>query len=518
MIGIGPDLPTLKDLTVPLDGYVRVSRVGDRAGESYISPDVQRRAIEAWAASRGVRVSIHEPEENVSGGTMDRPVFNRIMERIRDGRSGGLVVYKLDRFSRTMLGGLTTLQELAERQAVFASATEPLFDFTSADGRMFMQMNLMMAEYFRERTREGWATALGHAVDRGVHIAPTVPYGYVKAEGKRLAVAPAGRFVTEAFERRRSGWSYQRIAEWLNAEAPRRVDGRDWIAPTVERMLRRRVYTGVAHWGDRENLQAHEPLVDEATFQAVQRRVQTYSKARSGDDVALLHGIVRCAGCRFQMSRALNKSNGYHRQYYRCRVHRSSGRCLAPAAVRADRDDGLEAYVESVVLTELDRLQRTFVDVPDSAELEGALAALEAAQQDLDEMRLDTAARRRLGTRWLDFVEPYITAVEDAQARVDDVRAAAGGEPRIELTAEAYRAMPREARAAALREMIDCIFVRNVGGPRGPQAVPIDEERVRILWRGTGPSDLPAANRASKVVPWPWPCPMRSAEVADQAA
>jgi hypothetical protein len=53
--------------------------------------------------------------------------------------------------------------------------------------------------------------------------------------------------------------------------------------------------------------------------------------------------------------------------------------------------------------------------------------------------------------------------------------------------------------------MIDTVFVRSVGGPRGPQAIPLDHRRVRILWRGQGPSDLPASNKASTTVPWSWP-------------
>jgi hypothetical protein len=97
-------------------------------------------------------------------------------------------------------------------------------------------------------------------------------------------------------------------------------------------MVRRRVYLGVAHWGEQENRDAHTALVDPALWEAAQRRVHTYSKKLSTDEIALLHGIVRCAGCRFQMSRALNTGGGYRRRYYRCRVHRVSGQCLAPAA------------------------------------------------------------------------------------------------------------------------------------------------------------------------------------------
>src|SRR3954449_1868438 len=232
-------LPSLGDLELPIDGYIRVSRVGDRSGESYISPDLQRRSIEVWAAERGVEVIFHEPEENVSGGTMYRPVFNRLMDRIRTRESGGLVVWKLDRFARTLVGGLTTLNELTQRRALFASATEPLFDFTTADGRIFLQLNLMIAEYFRERTRESWQTSLTYAVGRGVHIAPVVPYGYDKDAGKRLVPNRAAPFVREAFERRAAGTPFPQIADWLNGAAPPRPDGRAWVANSVQRMVSR---------------------------------------------------------------------------------------------------------------------------------------------------------------------------------------------------------------------------------------------------------------------------------------
>jgi DNA invertase Pin-like site-specific DNA recombinase len=485
-----------------VDGYIRVSRVGDRSGESYISPDIQRTALESWADERRVELVVHEPEENVSGGTMDRPVFNQIMRRVRAKESGGIVVYKLDRFARMLVGGLTTLNELTDHRALFASATEPLFDFTTADGRIFLQMNLMMAEYFRERTKESWDASLTHAVRRGVHIAPDVGYGYAKDESKRLVPDGRAPFVRQAFEQRSRGWPYQRIADWLNADAPARFDHRAWTATTVERMLRRRVYLGVAHWGVHENRKAHPALVSEELWHAAQGKVHHYSKKRTSEDIALLHGIVRCAGCRFLMSRALNTSGGYRRQYYRCRVHRVSGTCPAPAAVRADRHDGLEAYVEAVVCRELDRRARSFVEVSDSEAMAVALAQLDEARDDLETMRRDTTARRRLGSLWLSFVEPLVEAVAVAEQRVDELRSSRAAPSLSGLTADAYRSLPREERAAVLGAMIGCVFARNVGGPRGPQAIPVDERRARILWRGQAPADLPARNKPSTVASW----------------
>jgi recombinase-like zinc beta ribbon protein/recombinase len=150
----------------------------------------------------------------------------------------------------------------------------------------------------------------------------------------------------------------------------------------VARTLRRRVYLGLAHWGVHENRNAHPALVSEELWHAAQEKVHRYSKKRISEEIALLHGIVRCAGCRFLMSRALNTSGGYRRQYYRCRVHRVSGTCAAPAAIRADRDDGLEAYVEAVVCRELDRRARSYVEVSDSEAMASALAQLDEARDD----------------------------------------------------------------------------------------------------------------------------------------
>ena len=80
-----------------LDAYIRVSKVAGRSGESFISPTIQRERIEAWAQLNGAEVTWHEPELDVSGGTMRRPVFDRILERVRNHETDGVIVAKLDR-------------------------------------------------------------------------------------------------------------------------------------------------------------------------------------------------------------------------------------------------------------------------------------------------------------------------------------------------------------------------------------------------------------------------------------
>jgi accessory colonization factor AcfC len=86
--------------------------------------------------------------------------------------------------------------------------------------------------------------------------------------------------------------------------------------------------------------------------------------------------------------------------------------------------------------------------------------------------------------------------VQDAEAFVDELTVgqdtAASG-----LISDAYRAMSRRERIAALRQTIDVVFVRKTGGPTGRNTPPLDSWRVWVLWRGQAPSYLPSANRPS---------------------
>jgi site-specific DNA recombinase len=78
----------VKQSALRLDAYIRVSKVAGRSGESFISPEVQREHIESWAKLNGALLNWHEPELDVSGGPMRRPVFDQVMERVRRGETG----------------------------------------------------------------------------------------------------------------------------------------------------------------------------------------------------------------------------------------------------------------------------------------------------------------------------------------------------------------------------------------------------------------------------------------------
>lgn len=469
---------------LPLSGYVRVSSVAGREGE-IISPDVQEQAIRGWADRASTAVTIEPHELNVSGGPMDRPVFNEIMEKVRTGKSGGIVVYKLDRFARSLLGAITTLAELGAHDAVLASATEPELDYTTPAGRAFLQQMFVFAEFTRSTLKESWATAQRSAIERGIHISPTGYLGYDVGLDRRLVPNEQAPIVVDVFHRRGAGESWGSISEWLNEVAPK--EQTIWTGATVQRLCSKRVYRGEAsryveqdvdNRGAIVNPSAHPALVTEEQWQAAQMDPRIATGGPNGS-LPLLSSLIRCAGCRYSLSVGRGPKD---ERLYRCRRKHASGRCPEPAQILADT---IEPHVESAVLAEIDGIAKI---VPDSAERDRVTAELAQARADLEGFKRDRGARRKLGAEWHEWLDTYLGAVRELEAKLAEIDQRAGV-VREGLTRDHYLALPVDDRREVLAGFIDCAFVRRSRG-RGRNVDPI-ETRTRILWRGQAPLDLP---------------------------
>src|SRR4029077_10909000 len=127
--------------------------------------DVQRERIDSWAQLHGATVTWHEPQLDVSGGTMRRTIFEQIMERVRRRETDGVIVAKLDRFARTLVGALSTLEEFERRRAVLVSVADNI-DLSTPMGKAFLRILLAFAELERDRISESWKTASSNAVAR----------------------------------------------------------------------------------------------------------------------------------------------------------------------------------------------------------------------------------------------------------------------------------------------------------------------------------------------------------------
>src|SRR5215218_8813553 len=163
------------------DGYIRVSRRGGREGESFISPDVQRKKIAAWAKLHDVEIVQWWEEVDQSGAKLERPMFQEALARCERGETGGIVVARLDRFARSAVDALTSIKRLNEAGARLVSV-EDNFDGSTPMGRFAIGILTLIAELELERIKGGWETAVNEAVARGVHISARPPTGYQRTK------------------------------------------------------------------------------------------------------------------------------------------------------------------------------------------------------------------------------------------------------------------------------------------------------------------------------------------------
>jgi DNA invertase Pin-like site-specific DNA recombinase len=276
-----------------VDGYVRVSRVGGRKGERFISPAVQREMIEGWAVMRGARLLEVFEELDESGGRADRPQLEMALGRVESGISQGIVVAKVDRFGRSLLSGLAAIERIKVAGGTFVSVQDGL-DTSTDSGRLVLRILLSLGEWESERIAAAWEQAHARAIARGTYVAPRAPVGYRRTRSGRLR--PDGKtaaIVAEPFRRRAAGEPAGAIGDWMEAQGVRTGRGHQcWTTTSVYGLMHNRVYLGEIVYGAHVNERAHPPLVDSATWQAAQRPQRTHA-TRSRPPASCATGSLR---------------------------------------------------------------------------------------------------------------------------------------------------------------------------------------------------------------------------------
>jgi len=391
-----------------VDIYVRVSRVGGR--ENLTSPEEQERDARAFAERQGLKVGEIFEDVDASGGTLDRPALQAVLERIRSGESGGVVVAYLSRLSRETSQGLSLIEQIREAGGdVYAPN---LSDHTTADGRMLNTIQFAIDAGMRERAKEQIARSREAAIERGIPVSNRAPVGYLRdPETRRYvvdeAVAPV---VREAFERRAGGAGPTEIAELLEEHGVKTSQrSSSWSRQAVKTLLASRVYLGEIKSGPYVNKAAHEPIVDLATWTAAQR---TTAGPRRPEHGYLLSGILRCASCGYSLQ-GTTTSRGKRR--YRCVGRHAGGRCPAPVSAYCDE-------IEAIVIEEAQLFFGRPKELPPGPDLAPLAAALERAEQLLEQAQgLDV--QEALGADWPAMLKQRVTARDDAAAALGEARA-----------------------------------------------------------------------------------------------
>jgi site-specific DNA recombinase len=470
------------------DGYIRVSRRAGREGESFISPEVQRKKIEKWSKLHEVEIVQWWEEIDQSGAKLQRPMFQQALERCERGETGGIVVARLDRFARSAVDALESIKRLNQAGARLVSV-EDNFDGSTPMGRFAIGILTLIAELELERIKENWASAVNAAVGRGVHISARTPTGYTRdKEGRLQRDEPAAAAVAEVFRRRALGASWAELARYLEEQEVYPSTGSThWSLYGVASLVKNPVYLGQARSGKVVNEHAHEPIVSRAEFDAAQSVAKSLFKQveRSVASQAMLGGLARCAGCGHTLKVTGNTSRRTGERYpvYYCTGRYASGPCPARASIRAAL---LDSYVERQVVAALSAEEGLLAQAVDASEaLDEAAHAVGEAEHELDLFVTNPKLLTLLGEqKFVEGIEVRQRALDQARQSLGELRSQSALAEEITEgdLLDAWPTLTTQEKRRLLHGLLDRITLKRAPG-RGKNATPI-AERTQIILRG----------------------------------
>ena len=226
--------------------YCRVSS-DERLDQAFNSIDAQRDAGQAYILSQRQEGWISVPDgyedPGYSGGHMDRPALQRLLTDIEAGKVDVVVVYKIDRLSRS-LADFARMVDVFDRHGVsFVSVTQQ-FSTTSSMGRLTLNILLSFAQFEREVTGERIRDKFAASKAKGMWMGGVVPLGY-RVENRCLVVEPQeARAVRSIFEKFAELQSVTDVVRWLKSQGITTRRGHPFSKQGLWKLLNNRIYCG----------------------------------------------------------------------------------------------------------------------------------------------------------------------------------------------------------------------------------------------------------------------------------
>lgn len=327
--------------------YVRVS-TQEQANEGY-SIDSQKERLKSFCQAQGWGEIRYYVEEGVSAKNTNRPKLQLLMEDIKKGKINMILVYRLDRLTRSVIDLHKLLRFLEEYGCGFKSATEP-YDTTTANGRMFMGIVALLAQWESENLSERIKLNLEHKVLVDGERVGNVPYGFDLSEDEKLIKNEKSSLILEMIEKVESGWSVNRVANYLKLIN----SDRNWVANSVLRILRNPAIYGATRWNDKVAENTHEGIIDKERYQRLQKILDDRAMHHRRDvkSTYLFQGVLACPICGRVQSvnryiRQRKDGSHYQSAIYRCQLCAKSGKKVYTIGEQRFLD-ALTSFMESV--------------------------------------------------------------------------------------------------------------------------------------------------------------------------
>ena len=267
--------------------------------QEFNSLDAQREACEAYIASQRsegwVLVRDRYDDGGISGGTLERPGLQRLIADIEDGLVDVVVVYKIDRLSRSLTDFAKLVEVFDRNDVTFVSVTQS-FNTTTSMGRLTLNILLSFAQFEREVTAERIRDKFAASRKKGMWMGGVPPYGY-RVENRKLVIdeerAEHVRWIFARFIEIGSGTELAREVAQRGLRTPKgnRIDKK-----FLYRMLNNRAYIGEAVHKGESYPGEHKAIIDRATWDRVHAILKESPRKRAArtraEAPALLKGLL----------------------------------------------------------------------------------------------------------------------------------------------------------------------------------------------------------------------------------
>jgi site-specific DNA recombinase len=257
------------------------------------SLDAQREACEAYIKSQaheGWRlVRTRYDDGGLSGASLERPALQGLLGDVREGKIDVIVVYKVDRLTRS-LADFAKLVELFDQYSVsFVSVTQS-FNTTTSMGRLTLNVLLSFAQFEREVIGERVRDKIAASKRKGLWVGGPIPLGYATVNKKLVIVPEEAETVRTMFRLYLQCGSVGALAEELARRnimskvrtfaSGRTRGGGPYSVGALAHFLRNRFYIGEVVYRGETHSGEHAPIVDRPTFEAVQAKLAENARAR----------------------------------------------------------------------------------------------------------------------------------------------------------------------------------------------------------------------------------------------
>jgi DNA invertase Pin-like site-specific DNA recombinase len=329
--------------------------------QEFNSLHAQREACEAYIASQKSEgwalVRDQYDDGGISGGTLERPGLKQLLADIEDGLVDVVVVYKIDRLSRSLMD-FSKLVEVFDRNGVtFVSVTQS-FNTTTSMGRLTLNILLSFAQFEREVTAERIRDKVKASRMKGIWMGGYVPLGYDVRDRKLVVNEQDAGSVRRIFDRFVEVGSATVLARELRREGFRSKQGTLVDKGYLYRLLNNRVYRGEALHKGKSYPGEHDAIIDADLWDRVHAILQESPRKRANNSraqtPALLKGLIFGENGASMTPTSTKKGARLYRYYVSMDVirNRETGEETAPMRLAA-------GMVEDAVVTEVRRILQT---------------------------------------------------------------------------------------------------------------------------------------------------------------